>query len=199
MARTPRLFGIVADHRTFLMAVQRLHRRVHVENPQLAEKRRRAIIEMATQPCRALIFMDRPEGAPYGVLAEDFLHAEQLWQNDIPTKGRDMGVTLVPGQDRQHRRTKHVAILWRVGAGVKQRAIRDESVEQTSGFQKVDKERKLSQWRQRRAGVPLNANRSRETIKVHARRRALVFNRRLFTCRVRQRRPERAHHASENA
>jgi hypothetical protein len=123
---------------------------------------------MATQPCRALVFVDRREGATYRVLAEDFLHAQKLWQNDIPTKGRDMRVTLVPGQDRQHRRTKHVAILRRVRACVMQRAIRDESVEQTRCFQKVDEERQLSQRRQRRPGVPLNANRTSETVEVYA-------------------------------
>ena len=68
MARPPWLLGIVADDRPFLMAVERLHGRIDVEYPRLGEKRRRAIIEMPSQPNRALIFGDRREGAPHGVL-----------------------------------------------------------------------------------------------------------------------------------
>ena len=63
MARPPWLLEIVADDRPFLMAVERLHGRIDVEYPRLGEKRRRAIIEMPSQPNRALIFVDRREGA----------------------------------------------------------------------------------------------------------------------------------------
>ena len=85
MARPPWLLGIVADDRPFLMAVERLHGRIDVEYPRLGEKRRRAIIKMPSQPNRALIFVDRREGAPHGVLANDLVHAEKLWKNVIAT------------------------------------------------------------------------------------------------------------------
>jgi hypothetical protein len=52
MAWSPWLFGIVADDRPFLMAVDRLHGRIDVEYPRLGEKRRRAIIEMPSHPRR---------------------------------------------------------------------------------------------------------------------------------------------------
>jgi hypothetical protein len=85
MARPPWLLGIVADDCPFLMAVERLYGRIDVEYPRLREKRRRAIIEMPTHPHRALIFVDRREGAPHGVLANDLVHAEKLWKNAIAT------------------------------------------------------------------------------------------------------------------
>ena len=43
MARSTGLLRIVAHHRSFLTAVERLHRRIDVENPALAQKRLQAI------------------------------------------------------------------------------------------------------------------------------------------------------------
>jgi len=85
MARPPGLLGVVANHRAFLMAVEWLHSRIDVEYPRLGKKRRTAIIEMPSQPHRAVIFVDRREGAPNGVLANDLVHAEKLWKNAIAT------------------------------------------------------------------------------------------------------------------
>src|SRR5208282_1099066 len=48
MARTPRLLGIVAQDRAFLMAVKRLDRRIDVENPGLGEQRLHAILKVLT-------------------------------------------------------------------------------------------------------------------------------------------------------
>ena len=67
------------------MAVEWLHSRIDVEYPRLGEKRRTAIIEMLSQPHRAVVFVDRREGAPHGVLANDLVHAEKLWKNTIAT------------------------------------------------------------------------------------------------------------------
>src|SRR5437899_12710118 len=46
----PRLLRVVADHRSFLMAVERFHRRVDIKNPGLAQQRPRAIVELLLQP-----------------------------------------------------------------------------------------------------------------------------------------------------
>ena len=48
--RPPRFVRVVAHHGAFLMAVERLHGGVDIENPWLTEKRPRAIIEMLLQP-----------------------------------------------------------------------------------------------------------------------------------------------------
>ena len=118
MAWSPWLFGIVADDRPFLMAVDRLHGRIDVEYPLLGEKRRRAIIEMPSHPRRAFVFVDRREGAPHGVLANDLVHAEKLWKNAVATERRYVSITLVPRQHRQHCRSQHVAFFRRVWARI---------------------------------------------------------------------------------
>ena len=71
MARTPGFLGIVAQHRPFLMAVKRLDRRVDVEDPGLGQQRLQAKREMTPQPSRPLRLVDRLEGAPDRILADD--------------------------------------------------------------------------------------------------------------------------------
>jgi hypothetical protein len=159
------------------MAVEWLHGCVDVEYPRLGEKRRRAIIEMPLHPRRALIFADRREGTPHGVLANDLVYAEKFWKNAIATERRDMGVTLVPRQHRQHRRSQHIAFFRRVRARVMQRTICHESVKQAGGFQKIDEERQLPKRRQRRLGIPFDMHWAGETVEANALRRAFVFNR----------------------
>src|SRR3984893_16631175 len=58
---------------------------------------------------------------------DELVHTEKLWKNAIATERRDMGITLVPGHDRQHRRSQHSAFFRRFRARVMQRAIRHES------------------------------------------------------------------------
>jgi hypothetical protein len=55
------------------MAVQRLDRRIDVENPGLSQQRLDAKPEMTPQPNRAFRVADRLEGAPDGILADDLL------------------------------------------------------------------------------------------------------------------------------
>src|ERR1700745_4207635 len=50
MRGPPRLLRVVADHRSFLMAVERFHRRVDIKNPRFAQQRPRAIVELLLQP-----------------------------------------------------------------------------------------------------------------------------------------------------
>ena len=78
MARLPGLPRIIADHRAFLMAVERLHRRIDVQNPRLGQKRLRAMVEMTPKPSRPSLFLDRREGAPHRSLADDSLDVEKL-------------------------------------------------------------------------------------------------------------------------
>ena len=47
------------------------------------KKRRRANIEMKPQPRGARLFLNRREGAPHRVLADDFLHAQELRHNAV--------------------------------------------------------------------------------------------------------------------
>ena len=95
MARSTGLLRIVAHHRSFLTAVERLHRRIDVENPALAQKRLQAMVEMSPHPRRARLLLDRREAAPHRVLADDFPHAEKLGQDPVAAQRRDMRIALV--------------------------------------------------------------------------------------------------------
>src|ERR1700730_9863801 len=46
---------------------------------------------------------------------DELVHTEKLWKNAIATKRRDMGITLVPGHDRQHRRSQHSVFFRNIG------------------------------------------------------------------------------------
>ena len=46
---------------------------------------------------------------------DELVHTEKLWKNAIATKRRDMGITLVPGHDLQHRRSQHSAFFRNIG------------------------------------------------------------------------------------
>ena len=63
MARTPGLLGVVAQDRPFLMAIERLDRRIDVQDPGLGEQRLDAKCKMLAQPCRAFLLVDRLESA----------------------------------------------------------------------------------------------------------------------------------------
>jgi len=74
------------------MAVERLHRRIDVEDPRLAQKTLHAMVEMTPYPVRARFFPDRRERPPNRVLAEDLAHVEKLRQHAAASRHRDMRV-----------------------------------------------------------------------------------------------------------
>jgi hypothetical protein len=76
MARPARLLRIVADDRTLLMAVERLHRRVDVENVFLRQQWMRAQIDVPLQPLQARSLVDRLQRAAHRILADDLGHPE---------------------------------------------------------------------------------------------------------------------------
>jgi hypothetical protein len=53
------------------MAIERLDRRIDVQNPRLAEQRLYAVAEMTAQPSSAFFLVDRLEPAPDRILADD--------------------------------------------------------------------------------------------------------------------------------
>ena len=65
-------------------------------------------------PRGARHFLNCREGAPHRVPADDSLHAQKLRHNAVTAERRDMGISRVSGQDRQHRRAQNVARLGRV-------------------------------------------------------------------------------------
>ena len=125
MARTSGLLAVVAQDRSFLMAIERLDRRIDVEDPRLGQKRLHAIGKMPAQPRRALIRLDRLEGPADRILADDLAHAEQFRKDSVAAQRSDMGVALLAGEHGEHRRPHNVALLWRVGTAIAQRTVGD--------------------------------------------------------------------------
>ena len=199
MARTPGLLGIVAQDRSFLMTVERLDRRIDVENPGLGEQRLHAKGKMAAQPARAFRLVDRFEGAPDRIFADDPFHAEQLRQHRVAAQRRDMGVALVASQHRQHRRAQNVPLPGRVGALITERAVRHEGIKQPARLEKIYEERQLPKRRHRRSVVPLHSDRPIETVEFNPRPTVAPHNQRLFTRKVGPTFRRIARHAPENA
>jgi hypothetical protein len=81
-----------------LVAVERLHRGVDIENPRLAQKRPRGVIEMPLQPRHAGKFFDLVEAAPDGVFAHYLIHPQQRRIHRVATQCRHVRITPMPGQ-----------------------------------------------------------------------------------------------------
>jgi len=121
---------------------------------------------MTAQPHSAFFLVDRRKGTSHRVFTDDLLHVQKLRQNAIAAQRGDMGVTLVPRQNRQHCRSQHIALPGSVRARVRQRTIRPKGVEQTSRFHKVDEERQLAKRRERSLVVPFDVNRASKTLEA---------------------------------
>lgn len=181
MARTPRLLGIVAEDRPFLMTVKRLDRRIDVENPRLGQQRLHAILKVSAQPDGPSGLVDRLEGATDRVLADDLPHPQKFRQHGVAAQRRDMRVALVAGEHGKHRRAENVPLARRVRAQIAQRTVGYQGVEQSGRFEEVDEERQLPKRRHRRFMVPFNPDRTKETVEIDASRRLPRHNQRLFT------------------
>ena len=181
VARTPGLLRIVAQDRSFLMAVERLDRRIDIEDPGLGQQWLHAKRQMTTQPSRAFRLVDRLEGPPDRVLADNLLHPQEFRQHRVASQRRDMRVALVASEHGQHRRAENVPPPGRVRAQIAQRTVGHEGVKQPGRLEKVDEERKLAKRRHRRFMVPFNPDRTKETVKIDPSRRLRRHNQGLFT------------------
>src|SRR6478672_5334294 len=83
MRGPPRLLRVVADHRSFLMAVERFHRRVDIKNPGFAQQRPSAIVELFLQPGSPGFRRDLAQCPTDRVLADHLGHSEQWWIDRI--------------------------------------------------------------------------------------------------------------------
>jgi len=199
MARTSRLLGIVAQDRPFLMAVKRLDRRIDVENPRFGQQRLRTRLQVSAQPDGPFRLVDRLEGAPDRVLADDLLHPQELRQHGVAAQRRDMRVAPVAGEHGKHHRAENVPPPRRVRAQIAQRTVGHQGVEQSGRFEEVDEERQLPKRSHRRLMVPFNPDWTKETVEIDPFRPPLRYNQGLFTRQVRRIRRRIALHALENA
>ncbi len=198
MARTPRLLGIVAENRPFLVAVKRLDRRIDVEDPRLGQQRLHTILQVSAQPDGPFRLVDRLEGAPDRVLADDLLHPEEVRQNRVAAQRRNVRVAPVAGEHGKHRRAENVPLARRVRTHIAQRTVGHEGVEQSGRLEEVDEERQLTKRRHRRLLVPFNPDRAEKAVQVNP-LQPRCHNQRLLTRPVSPRRRRVALHALENA
>ena len=110
MRGPPRLLRVVTDHRSFLMAVERFHRRVHIKNPGFAQQRASAIVELFLQPGSPGFRLDLAQCPTDRVLADHLGHPEQWWIDRVAAQRRDVGVAPMPGQHRQHHCPQYVPL-----------------------------------------------------------------------------------------
>jgi hypothetical protein len=132
---------VVTHHRAFLLPIQRLDRAIDVEHPRLAQQRRGAVVEMGLQPRQARHFVNLRQAAAHRVLAHHLLHAQQPRINRIAPQRRDVGVAVMPRQDRQQHRAQQIAFGGCVRTAERQWAIRHPAVEQASLLQILDEKR----------------------------------------------------------
>jgi hypothetical protein len=153
---------------------------------------------VALKPLLAFVLSDGLEAPAHRILADDLLHAQQLGQHAIAAQRRDMGITFVAGQNREHRCAKHVALLRRVRARIGERAIGHSRVEQVRHLEVFDEERELPIGRQRRRWVPFNPYWPRPSVE-RCRCQSVLFNYRLITRWVSGKEGRIAGHVLENA
>ena len=158
-----------------------LDRRIDVENPGLGDERLRAILKVLTQPGGAFRLVDRFEGAPDRVLADDLLHPQELRQHSVAAQRRDMRVVLVAGEHGEHRRSQNVAPVGRVRTPVAQRTVGDQGVKKSARLEEINEERQLPKASTPRLVIPFHSDRIKETVKIHAARRLPGDNQGLFT------------------
>jgi hypothetical protein len=143
--RATRLLGIVADDSTLLVAIERLHRHVDVDDVLFSKQRMRALIDMPLLPFKTFHLGHSFQCAAQRVLAHNLAHSHQLRQHAVATQRRDVGITFLPRQYRQHPRTDHVTNLGRVRACVDQRTIANRRIEPPRDLQKFDEKGALSE------------------------------------------------------
>jgi hypothetical protein len=131
------LLRIVAHDGAFLMPVERLRCSVDVENPRLAQKRSRRVIEMSLQPSLAGLFVDLIETTPHRVLTNHLRHPQQRWIYCVATHRRRVRVAPMSGHYRQKNRAEDIALFWRIRTRIMQRAIRHHAIEQSALFDKL--------------------------------------------------------------
>ena len=89
--------GVVAHHGAFLMPVERLDGHVGIENPGLAQQRRRDIIKMILKPTDPGGFVRLAEIASHRVFADPLAHPHRRGIDTVPAPRAEVRVALVPG------------------------------------------------------------------------------------------------------
>jgi hypothetical protein len=113
-----RLLRVVRHHRPFLLAVQRLDRRVDVQNPGHIEQGRGALAQVAVEPAHPFVLGNRQQRPAQRVLADHLVHPQQPRIDPVTANRRDVRVAPVPRQNRQHPGAQHIGLARCVRARV---------------------------------------------------------------------------------
>ena len=125
----PRLARVIPPFGPLLMSIQRLHRRVDVENPGLFQQRVIAVVQMPAQPTVAGLLGGFAKGPPYGILADHLAHPQKLRVHPIAANRVDVRIAAVASEHAEQQRAQHVALGRRVGTAVVERTILDPILE----------------------------------------------------------------------
>jgi hypothetical protein len=188
MARPPRLGGVVADLSSVLMAVQRLHGHIAIEDPVGTERLPGALGQRLVHPLRAagqLGFTAQTlrlriararcgrqmrQGPAQALVADDLLHAQDLRCHRVTAQARHMSVTPLTVQDGEQPGAQHIPGRRGIRAGVSHRAARHPALEQPRDLQKLGKEGQLTQRRRTPALVPAHLKAPTGGADAHLRR-----------------------------
>ena len=108
-----------------------------------------------------------PQRAAQAVIADDFVHAQDVRGNAVTAQRAHVRVAAVPVQDPQHPCAQHIHQRRRVRAAVLQRARPKPSFEQTRGLQILSKKGQLTHRRGRAALVPANLHHASRRAHLH--------------------------------
>ena len=144
MTRASRLMRVVADLRSFLVAVETLHGGVDVEDPWQDQSRADAREDVAAHPLQAPRFVHAFESAAHHVLADDALHAEQSGVDRVAAHGVDVRIAPVAAKDAQKRGAHDVGFAAATVADVVQRTVGKESFPALARIEELEKEHELA-------------------------------------------------------
>lgn len=172
MTGTPRFLRVVAHLGTVLMAVQHFDGGVAIENPRRVQRLLDAFRQRAVHPCRTprqrrrpsdpfllttalrLIRYQMRQGPAQTFVADDLVHAEDLWRHFIAAQPGHLRIAPLPIQNRQQPGAQHIDHRRRIRAGVGHRATLGPALEHARDVQKLGKERQLPQCRRTAAFIP---------------------------------------------
>ena len=167
------LVRVVAQVRSFLVAVDGLDGHIQIRDPRLFQSRsirlQKSLGLPLVQSRGVLIF----KGPPQTVFTDHFLHSQALGIDLITTQRAHMGVTAGAAQNTQHRRSQYVPHRRRVRTGITQRTTGNPLGVKARSGQKLAEEDQLAQRRDRRQRIPFHMHAA--TDGIHRQRRHKHF------------------------
>jgi hypothetical protein len=116
------------------------------------------MLQARSHPALAGGLVDTLQRPAQRILADDLVHAQRLRRHRVAAQRGDVRVASVPGQQPQHQRAQHVALVRGIAAAVLQRAARHPALEHAGGGQELGKEHQLPMRRGRRTLIPAHVH-----------------------------------------